>query len=77
MPVTRGLDPEKDALRDKLLGAGSRHDQEALTRLRAEYAALKIQRFVERTVAAAPPLTCEQRQRLAALLMTDSPTDSP
>lgn len=38
-----------------------------LSRLRAEYAAARIVDFVERTVSAAPPLTQEQRERLAGL----------
>jgi hypothetical protein len=34
----------------------------------AELAAAKIQQYIERVVAEAPPLTADQRSRIAALL---------
>lgn len=65
MAIARG---ERDARRHP-------GDEEAKTRvakLRAEYAELKIQEYVKRVVANAPPLSKEQRARLATLLRDDS-----
>ena len=39
-----------------------------LRELRAEFAALKLAEYIARVVAEAPPLTNEQRDRLALLL---------
>lgn len=41
------------------------HNQEPARR---DLAAAKIEQFVQQTVASAPPLTTEQRDRIAALL---------
>lgn len=41
---------------------------EAIAEARRELAAAKLEDYITRTVDAAPPLTPEQRERLAALL---------
>lgn len=46
-----------------------------LDKLRSEHAAARIAEFVAKTVAEAPPLTLEQRDRLAALLRPTSGGD--
>lgn len=43
-------------------------DDPALIEARRDLAEASIQAYIERTVAAAPPLTSEQRDRLALLL---------
>lgn len=43
-------------------------DQAAETQTRRDYAAEKLAAFIQRTVDEAPPLTDEQRARLAHLL---------
>jgi hypothetical protein len=43
-------------------------DQSPADAARREYAVAKIEDYVRRTVDAAPPLTIEQRTRLASLL---------
>lgn len=53
------------------LGAIKRHrptDLAAIKAARQELAAAKIAEYIERTVNAAPPLSAEQRDRLALLL---------
>jgi hypothetical protein len=53
------------------LGAIKRHhphDEAAITAARRELAEAKIAEYILRTVDAAPPLTPEQRSRLADLL---------
>jgi hypothetical protein len=40
----------------------------AVSRLRAEYAEKRIEVYVQKVVAEAPPLTDEQKSRLASLL---------
>ena len=46
----------------------SDEDREAERRARADYAAAKLEEHIRRVVDAAPPLTAEQRDRLALLL---------
>lgn len=48
--------------------SGDPSDREAAQRTRAEYAELKLAEYIKRAVAAWPPLTNEQRDRLALLL---------
>ena len=48
--------------------AHRKNDPSAIERSARDLAAAKIADYIERTVAAAPPLTAEQRDRLAALL---------
>jgi len=51
------------------------HDAEAqdqLTRTRAELAEAKLADYIRRTVDAAPPLSADQRARLALLLAPDA-----
>jgi len=55
---------EKDARNNP----GDPQVREAVARLRAEYAEKKIENYVAKVVAAAPPLTSEQRDRLATLI---------
>lgn len=43
-------------------------DTASITTARRDLAAEKIAQYVERTVSSAPPLTDEQRDRIAALL---------
>ncbi|CAJ1504289.1 hypothetical protein MU0083_003399 [[Mycobacterium] kokjensenii] len=53
------------------LGITTRHhrgNSEKITEARRELAEAKIHDFVERTLSQAPPLTDEQRTRLAELL---------
>ena len=45
-----------------------------VTDARRELAEAKIHAYIAETVAAAPPLTAEQRQRLTALLRPDAAT---
>ncbi len=49
-------------------------DVEAITEARRDLAVAKIEAYVKRVVDAAPPLTDEQRDRLALLLR--GPSDS-
>lgn len=52
-----------------LLGVASRQgDAEQIATARQTLAAAKLEAYVERVVAEAPPLTPEQRDRIAALL---------
>lgn len=53
------------------LGAVVRHhpnDPERVSAARADLAAAKLEEYIARVVATAPPLTVEQRDRLAVLL---------
>lgn len=51
------------------IAATSRHHPEAdLTDLRRQHAAAKLADYIRKTVDTAPPLTLEQRDRLALLL---------
>lgn len=51
------------------LGVATRlRDPERISAARRDLAAAKIQQYVERVVAEAPPLTPEQADRLAAIL---------
>jgi hypothetical protein len=45
------------------------HDPAEADAARAEYAALKIEQYIARVTAAAPPLTEAQRLRLSRLLI--------
>lgn len=61
-----GLDPDTEAARVALLVATRRKQDQ--TACRQDLAAAKIKHFIEKTLAVAPPLTSEQRDRLAGLL---------
>ncbi|WJL95876.1 hypothetical protein QSU92_01220 [Microbacterium sp. ET2] len=50
-----------------------RRDHAAHLDARREHAAAKLEQYIEQVVASAPPLTVEQRDRLAALLRTAEP----
>jgi len=54
--------------RGRLGSAVSRRDRAAEADARRDLAAAKIAQYVARTVAAAPPLTDDQRHALAGLL---------
>lgn len=46
-------------------------DPERIAAARGDLTAAKIQAFIEKTLADAPPLTDEQRQRIARLLTVE------
>ncbi len=50
------------------LGAATRHHPELVLQRRRELAEAKIADYVEKVLATAPPLSDEQRSRLAELL---------
>ena len=50
------------------LGVAHRHHPDQIEQRRRELAEAKITDYVEKVLAAAPPLTDDQRARLAALL---------
>lgn len=54
--------------RAQLAVATRRRDPEQIANARRDLAAEKLAQYVARTVADAPPLTAEQRDRIAALL---------
>ena len=47
-------------------------DTEAADELRRDYRAARLEEYIARTLAAAPPLTDQQRQRPALLLQSPS-----
>jgi hypothetical protein len=61
------LSPEQRRLRANL-GAASRHRPEAVDELRRDLKASRAEDYIRRLVESAPPLTPEQRDRLALLL---------
>lgn len=63
------LSAESRAIRARLAQAQSvRRPPEEIDRLRREFRESKLRDIIDAEVAAAPPLTQEQRDRLAALL---------
>lgn len=64
MPGNRDL----QLLRAAVARATKTGDTETITEARRVLAAEKIAAYIAETVAAAPPLTAEQRDRLAGLL---------
>lgn len=50
---------------------GKSPDPEKIAKARADLAAAKIKAYIENTLAAAPPISDEQRARLARLLIMD------
>jgi len=62
------IDPEVARRRSRLAVAHRRHDAVAVVEAQRALAAANIAAYVERTVAAAPPLTGEQRDKLVSLL---------
>jgi hypothetical protein len=50
---------------------GKSPDPEKIAKARADLAAAKIKAYIEKTLAAAPPISDEQRARLARLLIMD------
>nr|WP_242600153.1 hypothetical protein [Dermacoccus nishinomiyaensis] len=59
-------------MRGRIAATRRHHPETDLTELKREHAAAKIAAYVEKTVAEAPPLTDEQRDRLATLLRGDA-----
>lgn len=66
MPSTMG--PESRRIRAKIARTIQRDQQADVTDLRREFATARIADHIKRVVDAAPPLTPEQRDRLALLL---------
>jgi hypothetical protein len=63
------LSPERSKLRSQIAnGTKLGRPTAELQQLRAAYAAETLAEHIARVVAAAPPLTAEQRDRLALLL---------
>lgn len=60
--------PQMQVLCSRIGAARRGGDTETEAEARRDYAALRIQAFIEITVAEAPPLTQEQRDHLAHLL---------
>lgn len=71
------LSPQRVQARARHNGLKSRRGADAPETLaaRAELRALAAEEFIRRTLAAAPPLTAEQRIRLATLLFAPSTED--
>lgn len=62
------------------MAALTRHQPDnvaALTEARRDLAAANIERFIAETVAAAPPLSAEQRNKLAGLLQPAASVSAP
>lgn len=57
-----------DCARARIARAVQQHDHAEAEQARRDYAALKIERAITEAVAGAPPLSSEQRARLAGLL---------
>lgn len=56
--------------RSRVARAVQRHDAEDEFAGRQQLAAAKLERAVREAIAAAPPLTAEQKQNIAMLLLT-------
>jgi hypothetical protein len=67
----RNMSEESRTLRGKLASAG-RDNPEAVEDLRRDFEAERLADHIRRLVAEAPPLTAEQKNRLAALLLRDA-----
>lgn len=65
---TTHISPEVARTRSRLGVASRRGDSAAIEAARRDHTAARLEDFIRRTVDAAPPLSLEQRQRLAALL---------
>lgn len=59
---------EVSSLRGRLANAHRRGAEDEIIEVRRDLAMAKIQQYAEKVVAEAPPLTEEQRARLAGLL---------
>ena len=60
--------PDLQATKSAIGVAVRQGDPERITLARRDHAAAKLETYVERVVADAPPLTPAQRDRIAALL---------
>lgn len=60
--------PESRRLRSKLANAHRNNPTADVTTIQRDYAAARLEDYIRRTVDEAPPLTREQRDRLAAIL---------
>ena len=77
-PVPRNVHPAVGAARSRVGALAARGaSPETLAQARADLAAANLQSAVERAAAAAPPLTAEQRVKLACLLLSDPPSRPP
>lgn len=63
-----GIDPNVARTRARVAVATRRGDSNALTDARREHAESLLAAYITKVVAKAPPLTEEQRHRIAALL---------
>lgn len=63
-----GIDPAVARARARVAVASRKRDEGAQLEARQDLAAAKIEDYIRRTVDAAPPLTSDQRNRLALLL---------
>lgn len=66
MPNTMGDDSRR--VRAQIAMATRRGDADRLSTLRVEFRTCRAEDYLRRVLAEAPPLTDEQRQRLASLL---------
>lgn len=62
------MDARSRQLRGKLANASRHRPDEDHTELRRDLKASRLEEYIRRTVDEAPPLTYEQRERLAQLL---------
>lgn len=62
------LTPEQRKLRSRTAHAARRGDPAALEQARQDYKAVTAAEYIRKLVDEAPPLTAEQRDRLALLL---------
>jgi type II secretory pathway predicted ATPase ExeA len=68
------MTPEQESLRGRL-AAHRRHHPDDLateTELRRQLKASRLEEYVQRTLATLPPLTADQRDRIALLLRDDA-----
>jgi len=63
-----GINPDVARQRSRVAVAHRQHDPAAITVARRDLAEAKLADYITRTVDAAPALTTDQRDRLAALL---------
>lgn len=66
--MSKGIDPRLAKKRSAVAVASRSGNTHKIESTKRDLAAEKIAVYIERTVNAAPPLTLEQRDRLASLL---------
>lgn len=62
------MSPERRRLRARIAGNSHSDSTTDTTGLRAEYKAMSAEEYIKTLVDSAPPLTDDQRRRLAAIL---------